>query len=112
MERIVAAFNNSLNGLINTFEQERAFREDVIIFALFCPLALFSSVTPLEKAFLISSLFMILIAELINTAIEVTIDRISKDTHPLSRLAKDIGSGLVLISFINAIFAWVLIFFG
>jgi diacylglycerol kinase (ATP) len=112
MERIISAFNNSLNGLINTFEQERAFREDVIIFALFCPLAIFSHFGNIEKAFLISSLFLILIAELINTAIEVIIDRISKDVHPLSKMAKDIGSGLVFVAFVNAIVVWLIIFFG
>ncbi len=112
LKRIIVAFNTSLHGLINTFEQERSFREDVIIFLLFFPVALFSQVSGLEKAVLIFSLFLILIAELINTSVEVIIDRISKETHPLSAMAKDIGSGVVLLAFTNAVLCWVLIFFG
>ena len=112
MERIMAAFNNSLNGFLSVYEQEKSFREDILIFILFFPLAIFSETVVLEKALLVSSLFIILMAELINTAIEVIIDRISKETHELSKVAKDIGSGLVLLSFINAALIWGFIFFG
>jgi diacylglycerol kinase (ATP) len=110
MDRIMTAFNNSINGLMSVYEQEKSFREDILIFILFFPLALFAENTTIEKVLLISSLFIILMAELINTAIEVIIDRISKETHPLSKMAKDIGSGLVFVSFLNATIIWLVIF--
>ena len=69
-------------------------------------IAIFLKITYLEKLLLISSLFFIIIVELINTAIEVVIDRISDEYHILSKKAKDIGSLLVLITFIYAIIVW------
>ncbi len=111
LDRIKKAFNNSIEGLVVAYDQERSFREDLLIFALFFPLALFSDHSNLEKAVLIFSLFFILIAELINTAIEMTIDRISKDNHPLSKNAKDIGSAVVLLALANAAATWSLVFF-
>jgi diacylglycerol kinase (ATP) len=111
LDRIKKAFNNSVDGLLVAYDQERSFREDIVIFALFFPLALFSDVSNLEKAVLIFSLFLILIAELANTAIEITIDRISKDNHPLSKNAKDVGSALVFLALANAAAVWTLIFF-
>lgn len=109
--RIKKALNNSVEGLLVAYEQERAFREDLFICAIFFPLALFSNISNLEKAFLIFSLFFILIAELINTAIEITIDRISREDNPLSKSAKDVGSSIVLLALANAAVSWSLVFF-
>ena len=68
-------------------------------------------ISKLEKIILFFSLFLILLIELINSAIEVTIDRISKDHHPLSKAAKDIGSAAVLLAIINAMIVWFVILF-
>ncbi len=109
MERILKAFNASIDGLITTFEQEKSFREDVLIFALFFPLALFLDVAVVEKALLIFSLIFILITELANTAIETVVDRISLEKHPLSKMAKDVGSAMVMLALANAAILWSLI---
>ena len=111
LDRIKKAFNNSLEGLIVAYDQERSFREDLVICALFFPLALFSDHSNTDKAILIFSLFFILVAELANTAIEVVVDRISQDDHPLSKNAKDIGSAVVFLALANAAVTWSLIYF-
>ncbi len=109
MDRIIEAFKNSIKGLVAVYESEKAFREDLYIAAAFLPFALFSHITPGQRALLILSLFLILICELINTAIETVVDRISKDHHPLSGKAKDIGSAVVLLAFVNAAVTWIFI---
>lgn len=99
IKRIIKAFTYSFDGFIAVFKSEAAFRQDLI----FCLVAvIILSLLPLESmqfAFLLFSLFLIVFMELINTAIEVIIDRIGKEYHPLSKKAKDIGSLLVLLAF-------------
>lgn len=99
IKRIIKAFTYSFDGFIAVFKSEAAFRQDLI----FCLVAvIILSFLPLESmqfAFLLFSLFLIVFMELINTAIEVIIDRIGKEYHPLSKKAKDIGSLLVLLAF-------------
>lgn len=109
--RILYAFKYSYDGFIAAFKSEEAFREDVLICIILAPVAIFLPVTYIEKLFLFSSLFLIILAELINTAIEITIDRISDDIHPLSKIAKDIGSCIVLVSFLYLITVWGVVLF-
>ncbi len=106
IKRILKAFIYSYNGFTATVKSEIAFRQDLIVFILLTPIAILLDISLLQKAILISSLLFILLMELINSAIETTIDRISIEYHELSKKAKDIGSLLVLISFINAIILW------
>ncbi|MDR2686025.1 MAG: diacylglycerol kinase [Rickettsiales bacterium] len=112
MSRIWKAFGYSINGIISTFKSEIAFRQDVFIFIIGAAAAFLIPVGALETGLLISSLFFILFAELVNTAIEVIVNRISEARHPLSGKAKDIGSALVLLSFINAAIVWSAILFS
>ncbi len=104
--RILNAFKYSYDGLISAFKSEEALRQDILIFVIFTIIALFLPICFFKQAILISSLLFIVFAELTNTAIEVAIDRISEEYHELSKKAKDIGSCLVLLSFINAILIW------
>ena len=104
--RILNAFKYSYNGFIATFKSEEAFRQDILVFIILTPIAILLKITAVEKLILMSSLFLVLIAELTNTAIEMTIDRISDEIHPLSKIAKDIGSCIVLISFLYLIIVW------
>ena len=104
--RILNAFKYSYNGFISAFKSEEALRQDIFIFVIFTIIALFLPICFFKQAILISSLLFIIFAELTNTAIEVVIDRISEEYHELSKKAKDIGSCLVLLSFINAILIW------
>ena len=112
LPRILNAFKFSYDGFIATFKSEEAFRQDIIICMILTPIAIFLSITLIEKLFLFSTLFLIVMAELINTAIEMTIDRISEELHPLSKIAKDIGSCIVLVSFMYLILIWTLILYS
>ena len=112
LPRILNAFKFSYDGFVATFKSEEAFRQDLIIGMVLTPIAIFLPITLIEKLFLFSTLFLIVMAELINTAIEMTIDRISEELHPLSKIAKDIGSCIVLVSFMYLILVWVLILYS
>ncbi len=109
IKRILNAFIYSKDGLKAMFQSEPAFRQDLAVFVVFAILAFLCPVSSVECALMLFSLFLILFAESVNTAIEVCIDRISEDIHPLSKKAKDIGSFVVLLSFINAIVVWAVI---
>ncbi|MDR2902745.1 MAG: diacylglycerol kinase [Lactobacillales bacterium] len=106
IKRLFNAFLYSKEGFTAAYKSEEAFRLEVILFVIFTVIACFLPVAILTKAFLISSLFLVLLMELTNTAIEVVIDRISAEYHPLSKKAKDIGSLLVLLSLLNAGVVW------
>lgn len=112
LPRILNAFKFSYDGFVATFKSEEAFRQDIIICMILTPIAIFLPITLIEKLFLFSTLFLIVMAELINTAIEMTIDRISEELHPLSKIAKDIGSCIVLVSFMYLILVWALILYS
>ena len=109
MKRIINAFKYSMAGLTATWKSEPAFRQDIVIFVVGTIVAIILPVTLFLKACMISALLLIVIMELINTAIETIVDRISMDRHELSKKAKDIGSALVCIAFINAAIMWILI---
>ena len=84
---------------------------ELVLVALLTPAALWLGNTGLERALLIGSLILVLIIELINSAIEATVDRISFESHRLAKRAKDIGSAAVMLSLVNAGLIWLLILF-
>ncbi|MCW5589753.1 MAG: diacylglycerol kinase [Legionellales bacterium] len=86
--------------------RERAFCWELIIFIVLTPVAIMVSQHPWQFALLMMSLLLILIVELINSAIETVINRISLDHHPLSAKAKDLGSAAVMLTIVNAIICW------
>lgn len=104
--RIVKAFGYSWNGFVSAWKSEVAFRQDMFVFVLGTILLFFLPVSLIEILFLWGSLAFILFAELVNTAIETVVDRISDDYHLLSKKAKDIGSLLVCLSCIYAALVW------
>ena len=106
LSRIYRALIHSCHGLRATWISEPAFRLDVWIVAVALGVALLVPVTPGERALLILSAFLILGAELVNTAIETTINRIGPEIHPLSKKAKDIGSAVVFMAFFQALVVW------
>lgn len=112
LTRIWNAFGYSLAGLRVAFRYEDAFRQEAILATLLIPLALLLPVGGLGKALMIASVLLVLIVELLNSAIEAAIDRISLDHHHLSKRAKDIGSAAVLIALLNALIVWMLVLFG
>lgn len=108
-----AAAEHSMNGFISVLFGEKAFRTDLVIFAVCSVVALaVPGLSWCERALMVYVVFMPLVAELINTAIEKTVDRISLERHALSGLAKDIGSALVSASFVGAGLCWAVIFLG
>ena len=110
--RVIAAGGYSWAGLKACFKTEAAFREELIVCVFLIPLALWLGDDGVEQALMIGSLFLVLIVELCNTAVEAVVDRIGDDYHELSGKAKDIGSAAVLISIGNAIVIWLLILFN
>lgn len=109
MNRIIKATGYSLAGLKAAFKHEAAFRQETFALAILLPLAIFMDKTGLEKAVLISSLLVVLVTELLNSALEATVDRIGLDYHPLAKRAKDLGSAAVFVSIFLVILVWALI---
>ncbi len=109
LERILAALSHSANGMRSAFRHEEAFRQEVIIAAVGSALALFLPVTLFERFLLIGVLVLALVVELLNSAIEAVVDRISFELHPLSKNAKDYGSAAVLLTLLLASATWVVV---
>ena len=108
---IYNALGYSLQGLKDTIKNEISFRLELIMSLILIPIAILLSISLILKILLISSVFLVLIVELINSAIESSINRISKEKHPLSGRAKDAGSAAVFVSIFNLIIVWSLILF-
>ncbi|OWS69439.1 diacylglycerol kinase [Polynucleobacter campilacus] len=100
------AAKNSWCGLVYAFLEESAFRQELCLFLLLTPLALFMPISYLDKALLISSLIMVLVVELLNSSVEAAIDRISFEHHDLSKRAKDFGSAAVMLTLLIALLMW------
>ncbi|MFM7622146.1 MAG: diacylglycerol kinase [Alphaproteobacteria bacterium] len=107
--RLCRALVHSLHGLRAAWDSEAAFRLESVCLILALGVAAWLPVTTAERALLILSSVMVLGAELINTAIESTINRIGPDIHPLSKKAKDVGSAVVLVALIQALVVWVMV---
>ncbi len=109
LRRIWNAFNYSLSGLHAAYVNEDAFRQESLLAAVMIPIALVLPASGIGKALMIGSVLLVLIVELLNSAVEAAIDRISLDRHKLSKRAKDIGSAAVLIALINVLATWSLV---
>lgn len=107
--RLIAAARYSLAGLRAAFASEEAFRLEVAVLVFGAPLALWLGESPVEKVLLIGSLLLLLIVELLNTAIEVLVNRIGAGYHELSGRAKDIGSAAVFVAMVMVAMVWVLL---
>ncbi len=110
--RIIKAFGYAVSGLKAACASETAFRQELIACAILVPVAFLLPIYGIERAALIGSLLLVLIVELINSAIEAAVDRISAEENPLSAKAKDIASAAVLVSIVNAALVWVLVLVG
>ncbi|MCC7546996.1 MAG: diacylglycerol kinase [Burkholderiales bacterium] len=112
LRRICAAFFHSLEGFRSAFRHEDAFRQEVMLAVVLVPAALFMPVAGLGKALMVASVLLVLIVELINSAVEATVDRISLEQHQLAKRAKDIGSAAVFVSLVNVAAVWGLVLLG
>mgnify|MGYP003346322646 CR=1 FL=1 len=107
--RIWRAFGNSAKGFRGAFVEEAAFRQELALAVFLFPLGLWLGETGVERALLVGPIFVVLIVELLNSAVEAAIDRIGLERHPLSGLAKDIGSAAVFTSFALLAVVWLLV---
>ena len=110
--RILRAAGYSLAGLHAALRKEAAFRQETVLFVLLAPLGAWFGRTGVERALLIGSLMLVLIVELLNSAIEATVDRIGKEHHRLSGRAKDMGSAAVTLSIALTMLVWALVLTG
>jgi diacylglycerol kinase (ATP) len=109
-ERLRRAFFYSIEGLIAAYRGEDAFRQEVLLAVVLIPLALLSPVSAIAKSLLIGSVLLVLIVELLNSAIEAVTDRVSIEDHVLAKQAKDMGSAAVLVSLVLLAAVWGLVF--
>ncbi|MCX7192475.1 MAG: diacylglycerol kinase [Proteobacteria bacterium] len=109
LRRLWNAFGYSLAGFRAAYKHEDAFRQEALLALILIPLAIWLHVSLIGKALMIASVLLVIIVELLNSAVEATVDRISLDSHDLAKRAKDIGSAAVLVSLVNAAVIWGLV---
>jgi diacylglycerol kinase (ATP) len=112
LTRILRAVGSSVRGLAGAFRDEAAFRQELASAVLVIPLGLWLGHSGVERVLLIAPMLLILIVELLNSAIEATVDRIGFERHALAGLAKDIGSAAVFMSFVLLATVWLLVLLG
>ncbi|MCE9549785.1 MAG: diacylglycerol kinase [Betaproteobacteria bacterium] len=109
LRRLVNALSYSLSGLLLAWQDEAAFRQEVILAIVLVLVAFMVPVDVTQRVLLVASVMLVLVVEMINSAIEATVDRVSLDIHPLAKRAKDMGSAAVLLALTNAILTWTMI---
>jgi diacylglycerol kinase (ATP) len=112
LRRLMNATRYTRDGLAAAFQHEDAFRQEVFLALLLIPLALYLGETGIERALMIAAVLGVLIVELLNSALEAAVDRISLEHHPLIKRAKDMGSAAVMISLVNVVLVWALVLLG
>jgi diacylglycerol kinase (ATP) len=109
IDRIVHAARNSANGLHAAYTGESAFRQETWLAVVMLPCAFWLGRTSIEVALLAATVFLVLIVELLNSAIEAVVDRVSFDWHDLSKRAKDIASAAVMLSLLLCAGIWLMV---
>ncbi len=110
--RLFRACGASWRGLVGAFREEAAFRQELALAVVVIPLGLWLGHSGVERALLVAPMILVLIVELVNSAIEATVDRIGLERHTLAGLAKDIGSAAVFMSFVLLVVVWLLVLLG
>ena len=109
---VLASVKYALDGFRAAVRHEPSFREDLLFVAILTPFAVILPVNAVSTAVMITALFLIVIAELLNSAIEWTIDDISLEKRPFAKRAKDMGSAAVFLAYINCVVVWGLILYS
>ena len=112
LNRMVQATVVSLIGLREVYRSEAAFRQELLVLLLVIPAAWILTSTGVERALLIGSWMLVLVVEMVNSAIEAAIDRIGTESHELSRKAKDLGSAAVFCAIVFSVVVWMLVLFS
>jgi diacylglycerol kinase (ATP) len=103
---VARAGSYSMKGLGAALRKEAAFRQEFVLFVLLAPLGFWLGADGVERSLLVGSLVLVLIVELLNSAVEAVVDRVSKERHKLSGRAKDMGSAAVLLALLLVFFVW------
>ncbi len=109
LTRIIKAAGYSLQGLRAAYVNEAAFRQEIWLSIILIPLGLWQGKTPLEQVLLVSVVLLVLMMELLNSAIEAIVDRAGTEHNELAGRAKDIGSAAVFIALLLTVFVWAMI---
>jgi diacylglycerol kinase (ATP) len=112
LRRLLNGFGYSLQGFSAAFKHEDAFRQEVFLALVLIPLAVYVGENRVEQALMIASVLLVLIVELLNSAIEAAVDHTSIERHPLAKQAKDIGSAAVFIALMIVAVVWGLMLLG
>jgi diacylglycerol kinase (ATP) len=112
LARVWSAIFYSLDGLSAAFRHEDAFRQEVLLALILIPIAVHMPVGGIGRAVMVASVLLVLIVELLNSAIEAVTDRISLEDHVLAKRAKDMGSAAVMVALINVPVVWLLVLLG
>ncbi|MGO4378395.1 diacylglycerol kinase [Pseudoduganella sp. RAF53_2] len=112
LKRVLSAFFYSVDGFKSAWRNEHAFRQEMTLFTPAAVVAMLLPISAFQKLALIGVLVLVLIVELINSAIEAVVDRVSLERHPLSKNAKDFGSAAVLLSCLLAGATWAVVLFN
>ncbi|NTV69902.1 MAG: diacylglycerol kinase [Azonexaceae bacterium] len=107
LRRLINALGYSRDGLLAAWRNEAAFRQEILLAAIALPLAFYFGKTGMERALMVGSIVLILIVEIINSALEAVVDKASPEKSELAKRAKDMGSAAVLLSLLNAAAVWV-----
>ena len=111
LRRLINAIGYSVSGFGSAFRHEEAFRQEALLAVVLAAIAAWLNVPGTAKAMLIFSVLLVLVVELLNSAVEAAVDRISLENHRLAKRAKDIGSAAVFISIVNVVVVWGLVLF-
>src|SRR5580765_4304951 len=109
LRRVISATRNSIAGFAEAVRHEDAFRQELVFAAAFVPLGLWLGRSGVERALLVGSVLLVLVVELLNSAVEATVDRISFENHHLAKRAKDIGSAAVMLALVCTSLTWLLV---
>jgi diacylglycerol kinase (ATP) len=112
IRRLINAFGYSMDGFKAAYQHEDAFRQEVWLSLVLIPLAFYLETEALHRILMVGSVLLVMIVELLNSAVEAVVDRVSIERHALAKRAKDIGSAAVLLALINLGVVWGLILLG
>ena len=112
LRRLINALGYSRDGIAAAWRNEAAFRQEILLAAIALPLAFYLGKTGVERALMIGTVVLILIVEILNSAVEAVVDKASPEKSELAKRAKDMGSAAVLLSLINAAAVWACLLWG
>jgi diacylglycerol kinase (ATP) len=110
LRKLRHAWGFSIAGLRAAWKHELSFRLEIFFFLILAPVGLWLGESAAERGLLLTTLFLVLIVELLNSGLEAVVDRFGDEFHPLAGRAKDLGSAAVLVALVNAFCVWIVIF--